>query len=291
MAETPRRAAVRLLVPGDLDAVVRVSDSVGWTNRRLTLEFFVGRGDSAFFVAELDGTIVGCGGATAFGPRPSGTPTGWIHGIAVAPSAQGGGLGTALTQAGIDWLTARGVPTVLLVATEAGLPIYRRLGFQSAGRYASFDWPSELAGEGPRHRLRRASPSDMPAVLELDATATGEDRAAFLTNADATPWVLEIDRGGGWRVEGFHLPCLWGGGPTIARDEASALPLLDLSSRFHRREAARPLAVPEDNHRAIEHLARAGLAPRRHVTRMWLGDDPPVIRAEMIWGVFNFAIA
>lgn len=283
--------AIRVLEAGDLDAVVRVNDSVGWTNRRLTLDFFAGRRDSVLLVAELGGTIVGCGGATAFGPRAPRRATGWVHSIVVGPAAQGRGLGTALAQAGIDWLAARQVGTVLLLATEAGLPIYRRLGFRSAGRYAAFDWPPEPEGEGPRHRVRRAGQSDMPAVLELDAVATGEDRSAFLTAADGTPWIVEVDRGDGWRVEGFHLPCLWGGGPTIARDEASALPLLDLSSQFHRRKAARPLGIPEDNHRAVERLARAGLAPRGYVTRMWRGADPPALRPEMIWGVFNFAVA
>lgn len=115
---------IRDLEPPDLDAVVTVTDSVGWTDRRTTLEFFVGRSDSVLFVAELDGAIVGCGGATAFGPRPTGGPTGWIHDIVVTPPARGRGLGRALTQAAIDWLAARRVGTMLLLATDDGLPIY-----------------------------------------------------------------------------------------------------------------------------------------------------------------------
>ena len=69
-------------------------------------------------------------------------PVGEIYVLGVDPSAQGGGLGRALTSAGLDHLVGRGLGTaVLWVAGDnaAAIHTYRRAGFERAAldvRYA-----------------------------------------------------------------------------------------------------------------------------------------------------------
>lgn len=57
---------------------------------------------------------------------------GEVYVVGVNPRAQGGGLGKALTVAGLAHLRAKGIPTVLLYVDDDNAPamsLYRRLGF------------------------------------------------------------------------------------------------------------------------------------------------------------------
>lgn len=279
---TPDRAAVTIhpLRTADLDGALAANDAVGWRGRRLLFDFYRARDDSALFVAEVGGEIAGTAGATVF---PGVPPTGWVHGIVVRPEYQRIGLGARLTEASIAWLRARSAGTVLLLATEAGRPVYERLGFTAGQRYGSFAWPTMERDPGAPTLPLRAE--HLAAVLALDREATGEDRGTFIKSLATSGWVAT--RGG--EVSGFHLACPWGGGPTIARDVASGLALLGLAGSVNRRPSRGP-GLPEANQAAVQYLAGVGITPERYVTRMWLGA-PPQWRAEMVFGVFNFGVA
>jgi ribosomal protein S18 acetylase RimI-like enzyme len=264
--------------------VLALYRAIGWGDRSAVTDFYARRADTGLVVLEQGGRVVGCGGATVFGTAGAGPPTGWVHGIAVSPTARGRGLGGRLTEAAVAWLRARGVGTVLLLATDLGRPVYDRMGFTAGERCGNFEWP---AGEGaaPPSRVRRARASDLPAVVALDREATGEDRSAFIGDLRDGLWVIEAAEGAG--IDGFHLVCPWGPGPSVARDPAAGVALLTLARRLGG-DAALRLGVPEPNAAAVQHL---GLAPTRHVTRMWLGGPPPAWRPAMIFGVFNFGVA
>jgi GNAT superfamily N-acetyltransferase len=284
-----RTSVVRRFRSTDLEGALAANDAVGWTGRRVLFDYYSARDDCALFVAEIDGEIVGTGGATIFSGAP---PTGWVHGIVVRPGQQRSGLGRRLTEAAVAWLHARSAEVVLLLATEAGRPVYERLGFAAGDRYGSFAWPpttpdavsSGAGSPGTGVATRRILAEDLPAIYALDHTATGEDRRGFIDALASAGWVATC----GADVVGFHLACPWGGGPIIARDADAGLALLRLAAAVRR--APRSLGLPESNKAAVEHLNKLGIAADRYVTRMWLGAPPPW-RADMIFGVFNFAVA
>src|SRR3954452_10955059 len=87
--------------------------------------------DGHLFVAEDNGTIVGTASSVAFGP------TGWLGGVTVAEEARGARLGQALNEAALEALGPR--DTCLLLASDAGRPIYERLGFTPEVAYRGFD--------------------------------------------------------------------------------------------------------------------------------------------------------
>jgi GNAT superfamily N-acetyltransferase len=272
---------IRALRPSDLDGALAANDAVGWRDRRILFEFYAARDDSALFVAEVGEGIVGTGGATVFVGPPA---TGWVHGIVVRPEHQRAGLGACLTEAVIAWLRERAVASVMLLATDAGRPVYTRLGFAAGERYGAFAWPK--AGLDPGVSVEPMRAEHVAAVRALDRQATGEDRGRFVESVAA---------GGGWvatrgaAVVGFHLACPWGGGPTIAADASSGLALLRLSATVQRLPS-RTLGLPESNSAAVQYLAGLGITAERHVTRMWLGAPPPW-RPAMVFGVFNFGVA
>ena len=275
-----RSATIRALRPDDLSGALAANDAVGWRERRVLFEFYGARDDTALFVAEVDGVIAGTAGATAFRGAPA---TGWVHGIVVRPDHQRAGLGARLTEAAIAWLRRHSVGAVLLLATEAGRPVYERLGFIAGERYGAFAWPKGGADQGAT--TGRLGSGQLAAVCALDREATGEDRSGFIASLAEWGWVATR----GADVVGFHLACPWGGGPTIARDAATGLALLRLSSCVQRRPSP-TLGLPEPNAAAAQYLGRLGITAERHVTRMWLGV-PPRWRPDMIFGVFNFGVA
>src|SRR5665647_1481260 len=91
---------------------------------RAFLRFAASHANCRPILAERDREIVGTGVATVSGR------VGWVGTIWVAPALRGRGLGRALTEAVIEELEGSGCRTLVLVATEAGRPVYERLGFE-----------------------------------------------------------------------------------------------------------------------------------------------------------------
>jgi len=277
--------AIRPMTPADIAGALPIFAAVGWGDHSAHLHFFIARADAALFVAEDGGRIVGCSGTMLLGP--TGTPrSGWVHGVVVDPGARRAGLGRRLTETAVAWLRERGVPTINLLATGMGRPIYERLGFQLERRYRIFRRTALEDTIGAIPGLRRMQKDDIPAVLALGRDATGEDRSALLRPFLDGGWVVARDGD----IAGFHVPCPWHEGPSIARDAAAGAILHDLSRRLYG-TGTRSISLPEDNHAGVVALAASGAEARGAVDRMWLGAPAPIWRPEMIYGVVSLGLA
>src|SRR3989442_15829226 len=64
-------------------------------------------------------------------PRPGrhGTAAAYLLSMFTEPGHRGEGHATRVVRAAIRWAKARGIPVMLLHASDFGEPIYRRLGF------------------------------------------------------------------------------------------------------------------------------------------------------------------
>ena len=230
--------------------------------------------------AERRGQIVGAAAVAGFGA------TGWIGALGVVASARRHGIGRALTEAATDWLREHGAETVLLYATEAGRPVYQRVGFVAEG--AAHAWrdvaPPPLAD--PPVGIRALGRSDADGVRALDAAATGEDRSAVLSlllggGGNGAGMVLE--RNGA--LAGSALRSPWGLGPSVVATDADAG--LTLLSALRRRPGS-PLtvSVPDANAEATRALRAWGMRPINAATRMRLGP-PPAYDPARVFGMFN----
>jgi GNAT superfamily N-acetyltransferase len=265
-----------------------------WGDRRAWFGFAVSHPHCRVFVAESDdGAIVGTGVATINGP------VAWIGTIWVASSARGRGLGRALTEALIDAAEAAGCRTLVLVATEAGRPLYERLGFRVQTWYRTMEAPG-LAGPGEMaaapgsppgtgmRAVRAFRPDDLDAMAEIDRAATGEDRrhllAAFATPDTTRVVTTESDMPGG-----FVVRAPWGGGATVAADPRDALAILRI-----RRLAAGPdrrvrAGILLENAQGAAALAADGWTEAWQAPRLVRGE-PLDWHPEHIWGQFNHAV-
>jgi hypothetical protein len=177
----------------------------------------------------------------------------------------------------------------VLVATTVGRPLYERLGFAVQTWYRTLEAPGLAgAGEAPDPRIRPFRPDDLDAMVALDRTATGEDRAHVLA-ALATPDGTRILADDADRPVGSVVRAPWGGGATIAPDLPDALAIL----------RARRLAYPPDRRVRcgilLENEAGAAALQADGWTEAWraprlVRGAPPDWHPEHIWGQFNHAL-
>ena len=91
--------------------------------------------------SERDGKLAGFHWTKIHGTPPQ---VGEVYVVGVDPAGQGGGLGRALTLAGLRYLRSRGLPEVMLYVDEDNTPairLYESLGFTHRGTDVMFRHP------------------------------------------------------------------------------------------------------------------------------------------------------
>ena len=269
------------MTPADVERASAVVRRGGWGDREAFFRWAAGQPTCRPFVAEADGEIVGTGVGTVNGAA------GWVGTIFVDPAWRGRGLGVALTRHVVDALASAGCRTLLLVASEAGRPLYERLGFEVVTHYhvlAAAASPSRP----PDPAVRRLGPADLDAVLALDRLATDEDRSALLRSFVVSPnpgWVLD---GPDRRLRGFVALAPWSGGAAIALEPVDGVRLLE-----HRRAVTTSARVRSgllaENVEGRRRLAALGWHEEWRAPRMIRGE-PLEWRPEAIWGQFSWAL-
>lgn len=251
----------------DLPAAQALSAAVGWPHRLADWRFALGLGEG--LAAEVEGRLVGTAMAWSFGPDWCG-----LGMVIVAPDRQGTGIGRRLMAALMPGLGGRGVQ---LHATEAGLPLYRALGFapvatirQHQGAAFAVGFHAPRAGE----RIRPAGRADLAALRALDGAATGMDRGRVLAALLDVAGCIVLDRDG--VASGFAMLRRFGRGqligPVLAPDPEAARLLVAHWLGQRQGEFIR-IDVTEESGLS-PWLAEVGLPVVDEVTRMARGAPP-----------------
>ncbi len=269
------------MTPADVEPVAAAFIRENWGDRRLNLEFVTRHAETHPFVAEADGRIVGTGVLSVNGS------VGWIGTIWVEPAWRRQGVGMALTEATVDAAESAGCRTLLLVATDAGRPLYEKIGFEVQTWYRILEAPG-LGDEAVDPRIRPYEAADLPAMAELSTAATGEDRMHLLA-AFASPETAICLVGDDGALGGFVVRAPWGGGSTIAPR------LEDAEAILHARRVGRGpehrirAGLLAENQAGLERLLATGWTESWSAPRLIRGE-PLRWQPEAIWGQFNHAV-
>jgi GNAT superfamily N-acetyltransferase len=188
---------------------------------------------------------------------------GWLGNIIVPPEFRRLGIGSALTEHLVGYFHSRKCRTQLLVATEMGEPVYRKLGFRRTEMYRFFRG-SALENQQDA-RIREMKTEDFPAVLELDRRITAEDRSGLIGKFFSSALVFGEPPG---HIRGFYLPG-FGAGLVIAEDPEAGEALLGYKHSI----PDRITVLPESNSSAIDFMISKGFEEYLSAPRMVLGQE------------------
>ncbi len=189
MTGKPAQVIIRSMRPADLPVADELRAAAGWNQTPadwMRLLQYEPEGCFAAFPAEADGgeepRISGTVTTTCYG-----TELAWIGMMLVHPDLRGRGIASQLMKHALAHLNGRGIRCIMLDATPAGEPVYRRLEFEH--EWTFFRW--HRSGEATREQSARvqgsagqpanhAFSSLSAACRDLDRKAFGTDRSLWL---------------------------------------------------------------------------------------------------------------
>ena len=227
----------------------------GWDSAIPSIHFYT---TSAFcfpFKVMIDNKLAGTGTAIIH------HDVAWLAHIIVHPDFRNQGIGRRITQSLVEFVHAKGLETMYLLATELGEPLYSKLGFEPESEYLFFK------GEMPSKQSINKEcivPYDSAyenQISSLDGLVSGEDRMFHLRQHLSNGLVYQQDN----IVEGYYLPTL-GDGLIIATTSAAGQALMKL------RLTTKDFAVfPMDNIHAVIFFQQHSFTEIRRQKRMRLG--------------------
>jgi GNAT superfamily N-acetyltransferase len=259
--------SVRQMTSSDIAGGMRLSAQAGWNQTEADWRRFLDLEPEGCFVGEVDGKLVATTTTRVFGP------IGWIGMVLVDQAMRRRGIGTAMMEHALAYLTARGVATMRLDATPLGQPIYQRLGF--VAEYALARWEGVSPGTGCDARVRAVAASQIAGLADLDRCATGTDRQTLLRYLweHGPQTVLTLEKAGqlaGYAAfrSGARAVQL---GPIVARSDDAGRALADAALA---RLAGQNIFVdiPENHVSATRWAQQRKLHVQRKLVRMFRGQ-------------------
>lgn len=188
----------------------------------------------------------------------------WLAHIIVHESYRGHGLGAKIVNHLINIAIQNGSSSINLIATDLGLPVYRKAGFREVGAYQFLKRQEKWISEPIPEQLQAARTAYHEQILHLDFEINGERRLELIKDHLKHAVIFAEDE----LVEGYYFPQL-GQGPIYAKTERAGLGLMAL--KYTTVDTA---VLPVDNLQGIQFLTKNGfVAQDITAIRMTYGED------------------
>lgn len=274
----PPGLRVRTMQRADLQFLIQITRSLGWTTTSADIENFLSYEPKGCFVADLKGEVVGSVTTTPY------THFGWIGMVLVKEELRRRGIGSALTRSAVSYLHEKGIATARLEADPPGVPLYERLSF--AKECNSERWYREGPPVPPVDGVRLAVEADLQKLRALDAQAFGDDRTrvlARLLRCSEFALVSEEKPAKGVLMARMTAHGAFFG-PFIAAEPQLAEQLLNAGlSRVT--DVPVFVGVPETHANALDLLRQYGFKQRATLRRMYLGRVPKKGDPRLEYGI------
>jgi len=266
----------------DIDFIVELFSLLGWTTTRQDVEILLSYDPCGCFVAELKGKQVGTVTTTKY------RHFGWVGMLLVKEEFRRKRIGTSLMKFAIQYLFGNGLYSVRLEADPPGLPLYRKLNFQT--ECDSLRWYREGAQVSKPKGVRFATEDDIKLNFPLDRRAFGDDRRHLLSLFfESSLFTLVIDDA---PESGLLMARVSSNGtffgPFIAEriDVAEKLLQAGLS---HQKNQRILVGVPSTHQNAISLLSQYGFVCKNALSRMFLGKRPKKGDSRLEYGIGSSA--
>ena len=273
--------------PAHIPGAMILKEAAGWNQLPQDWLGYLELAPSGCFAGIVGGRVVATGTAINYGTR-----LGWIGMILVHPEFRRRGLATRIMDRLIDHLTGLGCSTLKLDATDAGAPVYEKVGFQT--EYQVERWirkpqppaQSRRSGARPQQITTRA----LPSLGQWDSRCFGADRSSLLEwfrahggpsaylGDPSAPEAFILGRPGSFAHQI---------GPLTASSAEHAEALLAPAIEAHH---DRPLIADliSDNNEARRLLQNFAFEPSRVLKRMYRGSDPGPGQPEHLYCLAGF---
>jgi GNAT superfamily N-acetyltransferase len=276
---------IHTLTAADLDRADAIQQAAyGGGSRKDRLQLYLSLQPDGWLLATLDGEPAGIAGGTNYGT------VGHIGLVAVDPSKQRRGVALALMEYLLGWFAEQRCPVIQLDASDAGAPLYRKLGFVEDEKTLGFTQDDCALRPAQSERVGHLRGADIPALAAFDAPIFGGDRAAVFAAALAeAPERAFVARDAAGQISGYLFAQPQVLGPWAARTPADAEALLAVALTLPFDGAIRTL-TPGSNADAAKLLMRYGFSPRRMLRRMRRGGAAAAGRRSLLYGQTSLAI-
>jgi len=273
------------LTPGDLDSALRLSTQAGWNQLPADWQRLLDFTPEGCLGGRLGDRLVATATVASYGNDAH-----WLGMVIVDESCRGRGYGSAILAEALQVARARGSDRVGLDATDLGRPVYLKQGLVD---HSPIDrWGGRLHRPPEAPALEVLGHATLDAVLALDRTASGADRAPLLVHLamerDVVGWVATDGRGAaGYAIlrpgrECAHL------GPVVAPEAAHFQSLLEAAA-FVLEDTPVLVDVPRTPENAAT-LSGMGLEVRRRLTRMTFRNPQPLLLGPAIRAATSFEL-
>ena len=222
------------------------------------------------FVAMVDDAIAGMACAVQYGRWA------YIGPMAVDPKSQGKGIGRLLFERMVEALESRGCWTMMLDATEAGEPLYRKFGFVEWTRTLDL---GRKAGPGI---VRMPASPDFDMVLQMDRRVFGAPREPVFRRFLEQEGAALYSNSSAYLLAQTKLL-----GPFAGFSPDAAARVLD--GALNAGAVASRVLAPVENREAEPLLGSRGFEVQREVKHMRRGR-PAAMRRDLMYGLASFAL-
>ena len=261
----------------------------GWNQTDKDWQRLLAHEPHGCFLAEWDGVPAGTATTTCYG-----TDLAWIGMVLVHPDYRRRGVGTALLQHSLDYLSGRGIRCIKLDATPAGRPVYERLGFQSEWALARWEHVCvEQTSVVSAVEFGSCRDADVPPIEVIDRRAFGVPRQSLLQAMANESLRALVHKSVGGDSDGFGM--LREGaralylGPVVAASPAVGASLItELLSHTIGKKVF--WDIPEPNTMAVALGEKLGFTQQRPLLRMFRGKNEHSGDPQMQFAIADPAI-